>query len=184
LLPHGATVRLEFTPVPVGRVSGAQRVKPDPGRESPQSIHLLSVAARLCCHLVNTNSQIGTVQDSYPALSYPVKSSLATLPKPATPPNSFPFCSTGTLLPSAFQRSARSEFRFSRFDFPLLQLSPLSTAFTPNRFLTPLSTAFTQITRGCGGRFLSFQPSTFDCPPPSSPASSRTRQCHRGCVVL
>jgi hypothetical protein len=32
----------------------------------------------------------------------------------------------------------------------LLQLSPLSTAFTPNRLLTPLSTAFTQTTGGGG----------------------------------
>jgi hypothetical protein len=32
----------------------------------------------------------------------------------------------------------------------LFQLSPLSTAFTPNRLLTPLSTAFTQTTGGGG----------------------------------
>ncbi len=110
---------------------------------------------QLCCQIVNTNSQIGTVQDSYLALSCPVKSDLASFPAPATPPNSFPFCTT-TLLTFNFQGSFPCQFRFSLFKFrvtplstaftPNLLLSPLSTAFTPNLLLSPLSTAFTQIT--------------------------------------
>ena len=101
-------------------------------------------AFQLCSHVVNTNSQIGTTQRRYPALSYPVKSLLAALPAPATPPNSFPFC-TRTFSSSNFQRTIRSEFRFSLSKF---RVTPLSTAFTPNLLLSPLSTAFTQITRG------------------------------------
>ena len=57
---------------------------------------------QLCSHIVNTNSQIGTVQDSYLALSCPVKSDLAALPAPTTPPNSFLFC-THSLSTSNFQ---------------------------------------------------------------------------------
>ena len=57
---------------------------------------------QLCSHIVNTNSQIGTIQDSYLALSCPVKSDLAALPAPATPPNSFLFC-THSLSTSNFQ---------------------------------------------------------------------------------
>jgi len=101
---------------------------------------------QLCSHIVNTNSQIGTIQDSYLALSCPVKLDLAALPAPATPSNSFPFC-TRTLSTFDFQRPMSSEFRFSLFKF---RVTPLSTAFTPNLFLSPLSTAFTQITRGEG----------------------------------
>src|SRR5258705_2623821 len=44
---------------------------------------------QLCSHIVSTNSQIGTIQDCYLALSCPLKSDLAALPGPATPPNSF-----------------------------------------------------------------------------------------------
>jgi hypothetical protein len=111
--------------------------------------------AKVCSHKVNTNSQIGTIQDSYPALSYPVKSHLATLPAPVTRPNSFPFC---TRIPSTSLRGFRFslfdfrvslfEFRFSPFDFRVSSVTPLSTAFTPNLLLSPLSTVFTQINRG------------------------------------
>src|SRR6267154_1216321 len=82
---------------------------------------------QLCSHIVNTNSQIGTIRDSYLALSCPVKSDLASFPVPITAPNSFPFC-TSTL----------SIFKF--------RVTPLSAAFTPHLLLSPLSTAFTQIT--------------------------------------
>jgi len=119
----------------------------------------------LCSQIVNTSSQIGTVQSSHPALPCLVKSPLATLPEPATPANSFPFY-TDTLSTFKFQRPIR-EFRFSLFafrvscfDFRGSSLSPLSTAFTPNLPLSPLSTAFTQINRGVG----SFpRLSTFNC---------------------
>src|SRR6266481_6577018 len=37
------------------------------------------------------------------------------------------------------------------FPHSLRAVSPVFTAFTPNRALTPLSTAFTQTYRGCGG---------------------------------
>src|SRR6266403_4537342 len=68
---------------------------------------------QLCSHIVNTNSQIGTVHDSYLALSCPVKSDLAALPAPATPPNSFLFCTSTPLI-----------FKF--------RATPLLAAFTPN----------------------------------------------------
>jgi len=103
---------------------------------------------QICSHLVNTNSQISTVQSSYPALSYPVKSHLATLPVPVTRPNSFPFCTRTSSTPRREFRSSPFEFRCSPFEFRVSSLTPLSTAFTPNLFLSPLSTAFTQITRG------------------------------------
>ena len=84
-----------------------------------------------CSQIVNTNSQIGTVQDSYLTLSYLVKSHLAALPSPATPPNSFPFC---TRAPSTSRREFRSsffDFRVSPFEFRVSSLTPLSTAFLP-----------------------------------------------------
>src|SRR5712675_1321229 len=73
-----------------------------PGSRFAKAVHSsisreFFAVGQLCSHIVNTNSQIGTVQDSYLALSCPVKSDLASFPVPATPPNSFPFCTT-TLL--------------------------------------------------------------------------------------
>src|ERR1700731_1844618 len=101
-------------------------------QKSWRSIHPLDRYCQLCSHIVNTDSQIGTVQDSYPALSCPVKSPLAALPAPAPPPNSFPFCTDPLSdLVDAF-RFSLFEFRFSLFDFCVSSLTPLSTAFTPN----------------------------------------------------
>jgi hypothetical protein len=102
----------------------------------------------VCSHIVNTDSQIGTVQSSYLTLSYPVKSPLATLLAPATPANSFPFCARTLSRSRREFRSTLFEFRVSPFEFRVSSLTPLSTAFTPNLLLSPLSTAFTQITRG------------------------------------
>jgi hypothetical protein len=79
----------------------------------------------VCSHIVNTNSQSGTVQDSYPALSCPVKSYLTALPAPATPPNCFLFC---TRTPS----TSHSDFRFS------LRVSLFAHRFScsvPNSFI-------------------------------------------------
>src|ERR1700737_2504487 len=86
---------------------------------------------RFCSHIVNTSSQIGTVQCRHPTLSYPVKSHLAALPAPATPPNPFPFC-TRTLSTINYSALVPCEFRFSLFEFRVSYLTPLSTAFTPN----------------------------------------------------
>jgi hypothetical protein len=83
----------------------------------------LALFAPICFQRVNTNSQIGTVQNSYPALSCPVKFHLAALPAPATPPNSFPFCVRFLSTPGfGFHiRSARPvasifDFRVSLFE--------------------------------------------------------------------
>jgi hypothetical protein len=106
-----------------------------------------------CSQVVNTSLKIGTVQDSYPALSCPVKSPLATPPAPTPPTNSFPFCIRTLSIVNVQRREFRSslsDFRVSHFDFRLSPLTPLSTAFAPIRSLTPVSTAFTQSHRGVG----------------------------------
>jgi len=83
----------------------------------------------ICSHLVNTSSQIGTVQDSYLALSYPVKSPLATLPAS----NSFPFCTN----PLSIRDSV------SRTDFALSRHSPLSSnSFIYRFYAKSLSISF------------------------------------------
>jgi hypothetical protein len=140
---------------------------------------------QLCSHLVNTNSQIGTVQDSYPVLSCGVKSHLPAFPAPAAPPNSFPFC-TGTFSPSKFQQPIPREFRFSLFNF---RVSPLSTAFTPNLRLCPLSTAFTQISRGVPTPSQTCHPSVLSSLPPlelflrSFPNSRALFQSFADCIA-
>ncbi len=83
----------------------------------------------ICSHLVNASSQIGTVQDSYLALSYPVKSPLATLPAS----NSFPFCTN----PLSIRDSV------SRTDFALSRHSPLSSnSFIYRFYAKSLSISF------------------------------------------
>ena len=72
-----------------------------------------TTSCHFCCHLVNTSSQISTVQDSYLALSYPVKSPLATLPAS----NPFFFCTN----PLSIRASV------SRTYFALSRHSPLSS---------------------------------------------------------
>src|ERR1700720_2421161 len=44
-----------------------------------------------------------------------------------------------------------SALRLSTVDFQIPSVSPLSTAFTPNRLLSSLSTVFTYFDRGVGG---------------------------------
>src|SRR6266404_247692 len=105
---------------PTTRGSNSKRCSKEPSQRKVKrcSCRFRSLQCdRLCAHIVNTNSKVGTVQVSYLALSCPVKSHLPALPAPATLLNSFPFC-TATLSTFNFQHSIPREFRFPLFKFP------------------------------------------------------------------